>query len=179
MKTTTYLRLSLLIPFLVWGICVLFFILLSALKPAASEFMGSNVILGLLFWMVMFYVFGIIGWFLPYGLLSLILLIWSFRGPAKTLMRGFALSPLAMALLIVIFVSITSLGSGNWDMFSYDTTENFEYFFGSNLWFVILTLTWGYLCVGLGYGLYRLLQRLGWIKVESDTESVSLLHAPS
>ena len=179
MKTGTFLRLSLLVPFLVWGICVLCFIILSALEPAASELMGSNIILGLIFWMVMFYVFGIIGWFLPYGLLSLILMIWSFKSRAQVLMKVFALSPLAMALLIVIFVSITSIGSGSGDSFSYGTTGNFENVFGSNLWFALLALIWGYICVGIGYGLYKLLQRLGWIKVEAATESVSLPHAPS
>ena len=179
MKTTTYLRLSLLIPFLVWGIGVLFFIVLSSLEPNAAEGMESNVILGLVFWTVLFYVFGIIGWLLPYVLLSLALLVWSFRSRVQVLMKAFALSPIAKALLIVIFVNITSIGAGNWDMFSDNPTGNLENFFGSNLWFVILTLIWGYICVGIGYGIYKLLQRLGYIKEEVKVESVPLVHAPS
>ena len=179
MKTTTYLRLSLLIPFLVWGVCLLFFLLLGTFEPTGSEIMGSNIVLGLIFWTILFYLFGIRGWFLPYLLLSVILLIWSFRSPASVLMKGFVLSPLFMTVLIMILVNVWSIGSGNWGSFSYSPTENFENFFGSNLWFVILTLGWGYLCVGIGYGLYRLLQRQGLIKDEVLIESAIPAHVAS
>jgi hypothetical protein len=179
MKTITYLRCSLLIPFLVWGACVLLFLLVAALEPAGSEFMGSNLILGLIFWTILFYVFGILGWFLPYVLLSLVLLVLSFRSRAQVLMKVFALSPLVMTILIVIVVNMWSIGTGSWEMFSYNPTENFENFFGSNLWFAILTLTWGYLCVGIGFGLHKLLQRLGYIRDVESTETALLVHAPS
>jgi hypothetical protein len=179
MKLTTYLRLSLLIPFLVWGVCLLFFILLGVLEPAGSEIMGSNIVLGLLFWMILFYVFGIVGWFLPYGLLSLILLILSFRNRAQVLIKVFALSPLFMTILIVILVNLWSIGSENWDMFSYNPSENLENFFGSTLWFALLTLVWGYLCVGIGYELYKFLQRRGLIKDELLTETPTPVHVAS
>ena len=179
MKLTTYLRLSLLIPFLVWGVCLLFFILLGMLEPAGSEIMGSNIVLGLLFWIILFYVFGIVGWFLPYVLLSLILLILSFRSRAQVLIKVFALSPLFMTILIVILVNLWSIGSENWDMFSYNPSENLENFFGSTLWFALLTLVWGYLCVGIGYGLYKFLQRRGLIKDELLTEPPTPVHVAS
>jgi hypothetical protein len=93
MKTTTFLRLSLLIPFLVWGICVLFFIVLSVISASSQD----------------------------------------------------------------------------WDMFQANPLGGAENFFASPLWFVILTLLWGYICVGVGFGIYKILQRRGFIKDEAVT----------
>lgn len=165
MRTITFLRLSLLIPFLVWGICVLFFIVWSATDrggPTANE----STILGIMLWAILFYVFGIIGWFLPYLLLSLVLLFWSFRSRAEVLRKVFAWSPVAMAVMIVIFLSIISLSTQDWDMFLSNPVASAENFFASPLWFVILTLVWGYICVGIGLGIYEILQRRGLIKDE-------------
>lgn len=168
MKTTTYLRLSLLIPFLVWGLFLLFFIIWSALDPNGPETSGTSVIPGLILWTILFYVFGILGWFLPYLLLSLILLVWSFRSRAEVLMKVLALSPVAMAILIVVFMSMLSIGSQDWNMFSSNSATNFENFFGSPVWFAILALVWGYICVGFGFGIYKLLKQRGIIKDETN-----------
>lgn len=173
MKTTTYLRLSLLTPFLVWGICVLFFIVWSA-SDSSGPVANESTIAGIILWSILFYVFGIIGWFLPYLLLSLVLLIWSFRSRAEVLMKVFAWSPVAMAILIVIFLSIISMSTQDWDMFLSNPMANPENFFGSPLWFVILTLIWGYICVGIGFGIYKILQRRGFIRDEVITPSVPL-----
>lgn len=166
MKTTTFLRLSLLIPFLVWGICVLFFIVLSA-ADSSGPTTNESTIMGIMVWAMLFYVFGIIGWFLPYLLLSLVLLVWSFRARAEVLMKVFALSPLAMSALIVIVLSVISASSQDWDMFQANPLASAENFFASPLWFVILTLLWGYICVGVGFGIYKILQRRGFIKDEA------------
>jgi hypothetical protein len=176
MKTKTFLRLSLLIPFLVWGICILFFVLWSGSDsngPVANE----STIVGIILWTILFYVFGIIGWFLPYVLLAMVLLIWSLRGRAQTLMNVFALSPVAMAVLIVIFLSVISASSQDWDMFLSNPLVSAENFFGSPLWFVILTLLWGYICVGVGFGIYKILQRRGFIRDEVIPDSM-LVHEP-
>jgi hypothetical protein len=173
MRTKTFLRVSLLIPFLVWGICVLFFLIWSATDsggPTANE----STILGVMLWAILFYVFGIIGWFLPYLLLSLVLLVWSFRARAEVLMKVFALSPLAMSVLIVIVLSVISAGSQDWDMFQANPLASAENFFGSPLWFVILTLLWGYICVGVGFGIYKILQQRGHIRDEAVRAPVPL-----
>ena len=175
MKTTTYLRLSLLIPFLVWAVCLLFFIIWSRIDAHGPETNGANIISGLILWSVLFYVFGIIGWFLPYLLLSLTLLVWSFRSRAQVLIRVFALSPVAMTILIVIFMSILSVGSQDWNMFSSNPATDFENFFGSSLWFAIITLLWGYICVAIGFGIYKLLQR---VRIIRDGEPIALAPGP-
>jgi hypothetical protein len=162
MKTTTYLRLSLLIPFVVWGVCLLIFAVTN-LAPETTNGPMLNFFLVLF----VFYVFGILGWFLPYVLLSLILLIWSFKGQAQTLVKMFALSPFAMTVIIMIFVSIV-LGSGQDPAtLSPDLAANAD-FLGSPVWFGIVTLLWGYICVAIGWSVYLLLQRLHIIR---DTEN--------
>lgn len=171
MKTTTFLRFSLLIPFLVWGICVLLFIFWSRLEgsdPTANE----SSVAGIMLWAMLFYVFGIIGWFVPYLLLALGLLVWSFRARAETLMKVFALSPLAMSVLIVIVLSVISAGSQDWGMFQANPLASAENFFASPLWFVFLTLLWGYICVGAGFGIYKILQRGGFIRDAAAPASI-------
>ena len=177
MKTTTFLRLSLLIPFLVWGMCVLFFVLWSG-SDSSGPVANESSMLGIILWSILFYVFGIIGWFLPYLLLSFILLFWSFRSRAGVLMKVFALSPVAMAILIVVFLSMISASTQDWDMFLSNPLVSTENFFGSPLWFVILTLVWGYICVGIGFGIYKILRRRGLIKDEVNPAAVPV-PAPS
>jgi hypothetical protein len=157
MKTTTYLRLSLLIPFLVWGVCVLLFAITNATPGTGGLVINSIIILFL------FYVFGIIGWLLPYLLLSLLLLILSFKIRVQTLIKVFALSPIAMAVFIVLFVTLV-LGSGDTAAVSPDLATGAGEFFGAPVWFGIVTLVWGYLCVAIGFSIYKLLQRLQIIR---------------
>jgi hypothetical protein len=179
MKTTTYLRLSLLIPFLVWGVSILFFMFLSLLNPTGSALMDFNSVFTLIIWAILFYAFGIIVWIFPYFLVSLVLLIWSFRSRAQALIKVFALSPLVMAILVMIIVNLLLPGGENQDISSYAQTGNLEGFFASNLWFVFLALGWGYICVGVGWGFYKLLQMLGMIRDGTDHKPVLLVHAPA
>lgn len=158
MKTTTYLRLSLLIPFVVWGVCLALFAVTNV-SPTTGGLVGRSI--GILF---LFYVFGIIGWLIPYLLLCLILLILSLKNGAETLIKIFALSPLAMALFVVAFVIIILGGSPDPSSLSPDLATPAGEFFGSSAWFAIITLVWGYICVAIGYGIYRLLQALHVIR---------------
>lgn len=156
MKTTTYLRFSLLIPFLVWGVSILLFMLWGELDPSS---LGDGSDLRLyIFISLAFYVFGIIGWFLPYLILAFILLIWSFKSRADVLMRGFALSPLVMAVFTVLFV-LTLFRGDDIGSASPEFVTNPGEFIGSNIFFAVLALFWGYLNVAIGYGIYKLLQR--------------------
>ena len=154
MKTTIYLRLSLLIPFLVWGICLLLFSVTS-LSPDTGGLAMRSVTISILF-----YLFGIIGWFLPYLVLALILLVLSFLMPARTLIKIFALSPLTMAAFIILFVTIVLRGSPDASTLSPELATDAGAFFGSPAWFGIITLVWGYTCVAIGSGVYKFLQAL-------------------
>jgi hypothetical protein len=169
-KTATYLRVSLLIPFLVWGISLLLFVVMAGAMPERSGLAAfgeaANVAdFGILF--LAFYVFGIVIWIIPYLLLGLILFFWSFIGQARTLIRGFALAPLAMVLLTISSMIVLDLGNQG------QVNQDFMSF---NLLVLAVTLMWGYICVGIGYGIYRLIQRRGYIKDEVLAESVPPVH---
>jgi hypothetical protein len=166
MKTKSYLRLSLLIPFLVWVICLVIFIVWSKLFPNSPGVDGSEGMINIVLLPLLFYVFGIIGWLLPYLMLALILFLWSFRSRSQVLMKMFALSPLVMTILVLILVNVLSIGNGGWSLFSPNPTTNAPDILGSNALFAVLTLLWGYICVGIGYGIYKILQRQGFIKEE-------------
>jgi hypothetical protein len=177
MKTKTYLRLSLLIPFFVWVICLAIFIIWSKLFPNSSGFSESGGIVNVVPMALLFYVFGIIGWLLLYILLALILLIWSFRSQSQVLMKGFTLSPLVMTILVLIIVNALSIGNGGWSQVSSNPTTNASDLLGSNALFAGLTIVWGYICVGIGYGFYKLLQRGGFIKDEEMIATTPLPQA--
>jgi hypothetical protein len=161
MKTTTYLRWSLLIPFVVWGLCLLVFLLISKL-PVSDNFMDpieSMSVMDAFSIFLAFYLFGVIVWIFPYLLLALTLFFWSFIGKAQTMIKAFALSPLAMTLLTVAIMIILELG-GNWGA-GFDSNWG-----GPSLLFAGVALVWGYICVGIGYGLYRFLKRREIIRDE-------------
>ena len=163
MKTITYLRLSLLIPFLVWTFGVLFFFLWSAFEPngLGSDGPAAIAVIGVFF---LFYVFGIFIWLLPYVLLCLMLLGLSFKSKAQVLIRVFAWSPFAMASLVLALVNMLSFHSDGMNRLFSNPGEAAENLLGSNTLFLILTLLWGYICVGIGYGAYKILQRLQFIR---------------
>jgi len=162
MKTTTYLRFSLLIPFAVWGVCLLVIMATSAISM--DQFvpeMPENISMGVAVFFSS-YVIGIIFWIFPYILLASILFFSTFISQARTALKLFALSPLAMTLLTLATVIIISLSSSG------TTDQGFSTF----LMFVVgLVMIWGYICVGIGYGIYRLLQRRGRIRDEEIVQS--------
>lgn len=178
MKTKTYLRLSLLIPFFVWVVCLAISIIWSQLFPNSPGMDGPEGISNIVLLPLLFYVIGIIGWLLPYLLLALILFVWSFRSRSQVLMKAFALSPLLMTILIVIIVSALSIGDEGWTSFSSNPTTNALYILGSNVLFGVLSLFWGYVCVGIGYGVYKVLQLQGFVKDE-DVIATALLDQTS
>lgn len=172
MKTNTYLRWSLLIPFLVWGVSLLIFMIASKFSPEAFPGGESVSAVDVTLMFLMFYVFGIIVWIFPYILLALILFFWSFSARPNTALRVFALSPIAMTLLTVAALTIMTLGDSSPGMIDRD-------FLSLNLLYVGVTLIWGYVCVGIGYGIYRLLQKRQLLRDEANMEIPLTLNEPA
>jgi hypothetical protein len=170
MKLAIYLRLSLLIPLLVWGVCLLFFIIASI--PPINEFAFSeSTTTNALFMFIGFYTFGIVIWFFPYLLLSLILLVLSFIAKAGITMKIFALSPIAMTILTIALLNLVALGtSGDSTMLSNPLVKDQD-FVSFNLLSLGFSLLWGYICVGIGLGLYKLLRHLRIIRAAESPES--------
>jgi hypothetical protein len=165
MKTATYLRFSLLIPFAVWGICLLVIMATSAVsKDQFVPELQENISTGVAVFFSA-YVIGIIFWIFPYLLLALILFFSTFISQGRTALKVFALSPLAMTLLTLATVILIDLSSSG------TIDQGFSNFI---LFVVGLVLIWGYICVGIGYGIYRLLQRRGKIRDEESIETTLL-----
>jgi len=164
MKTGTYLRLSLLIPFLVWGVCLPFLIIAST--PPINELTSgeSTTVPDWIMRFLAFYIFGILIWLFPYALLSLILLALSFVSQARVTMKMYALSPLAMTLLTIAAVNLFALGAAGQGTFFSNPTINYRDFTAFNILVVVISLIWGYICVCLGFGIYKTLQHLQVIK---------------
>ena len=179
MKTKTYARLALLIPLLLWVILLLVELLINTVIPADLRSNGPETFFGLLEIGILFYVIGIVLWFLPYLALAIAMLLISFKIPLKTLQYLFILSPFAMAILAMMEATLVSLAAGGFALTSADLASDFKtdiginllMGIGINLMMGILALVWGYICVGLGLGGYKLLQRLGIIKEEEKTSA--------
>ena len=169
MKTSTFARLSLLIPFLVWGICLLLVLLVNALFPdsfSSSETFTLSSVVGLV---LIFYLIGIPFWLVPYLLVALVLLILSFRSRPKVLKTVSILSPFAMAMLVMIELTTLSMNSLESSLPTFDLSSISKDSIGAIAMFVIITIFWGYLCVGIGLGLYKLFRHYGIIKDEMQS----------
>jgi len=175
MKTVTYLRLSLLLPFVLWGLCLLFVIAVTASPIDELISSESTTIAGILYLFFMFYALGIVFWFSPYLLLSLFLLALSFITRARTAIRAFALSPVAMTILTMAAVNLlmwSKPGSGQALGGPGGMGQDFLYF---TLLVLAFSLIWGYICVGIGFGLYKLLQRSQMIRDEANVVEVPIV----
>lgn len=172
MKTNTYLRWSLLIPFVVWGLALGTLALVSTPSMDLIVQDASPVVLNAILLFLLFYAFGIIVWIFPYALLALILFFGSFIAQARTALRAFALSPLAMTVLTLAVINIMSLGNtggGTWFASPGIIDQDL---ISLNLFGAAFTLLWGYICVGVGYAIYRLLRKRGFIRDEQKLEPV-------
>ena len=176
MKTQTYARISLLIPLLLWVIFLLGEILITVVNPAELRSNEPFTVLDFIELVLSFYVIGILFWFLPYLLLSSVLLAVSFNSRLDGLKYLFVLSPFAMAILVMLETTIVSLFSmGGYALLSADFALPYGTIIGFNLMMGILSLVYGYICVGLGFASYKLLQRFGKIKDEEKTK-VEIIH---
>jgi hypothetical protein len=170
MKTNTYLRWSLLIPFLVWILCLVFVIPASLITFQDPTFGQSNSISDVLFAFAGAYLFGIVLWVFPYLLLSLILFFSSFLGSPRLMIWLHALSPLAMTALTLALMNIFLFAYVGVSAFPDMPISSLQGYTESTLAVGGLSLLWGYICVCIGYGIYKLLQRRGFIRDEQALE---------
>jgi hypothetical protein len=183
MKTRTYARLTLLIPPGIWVISVL---LLFAAFGFFPDFLISDepsAPIASVELLILFYVIGIVYWIIPYLLLSLALLLISFIVTEKVLKVAYLLSPILMASMIMIVVTTTTIIPGVGLLLMDNPTSTFQDFVWTDALYVIVALyvilaviviyalIWGYICVGLGFGGYKLLQLFGMIKTEEKLRS--------
>jgi hypothetical protein len=152
MNTRTYLRLSLLTPYLLWlTLAGILFLINRSSSPMESGTV-SDVILGAAY----IYTIGIGIWILPYTLLAVGLWIWSKGKPADKTARLFAFSPLIMAILVAVEMGILSIlwGGGG-------ASSDFG---ASMLAIGGLAILFGYLIIGMVAGMYKLFSRIHIIR---------------
>ena len=171
MKTRSYARLSLLIPLLIWVISLLFLLAVFALFPDSQTISQTPKLVAGVQMLLLFYVIGIIYWLIPYLLVSLVLLLISFIITEKLLKVMYILSPILMAGVILIAVTTVTIIPFEGPLVIDDLTSGLQDSIGAGALFAIITLIWGYICVGLGFGFYLLLQRFRMIRGEGKINS--------
>jgi len=162
MKPHTLLRLSLVIPYLLWGISMIIVMIVSSSNSTAFD---SNSFINVLLYIPMLYAFGIIIWGIPYTLLAVGLWLWSRGKLVRKTIKVFALSPIMLAMLIAFEISALSI---NWHDIRAGFSQNSADFGTSVLAMAGIALVFGYLSIGVVAGIYKVLTMLNLIKAENE-----------
>jgi len=143
MKPRTYFRVALLFPYLLWVICALIVFIFSQQETSTD---WSIVLMP-----VFYYAFGILLWFIPYTLLASGMWIWSRNKPAESLFRAGMSSPFLLGILMIIEGALVYLPDDG----MVDLAKELP---GQIIFLGGLSLVFGYLCVGIALGIYKLLK---------------------
>jgi hypothetical protein len=165
MKPQTFLRLSLLTPYLLWGSSVLFALAVSSSKNTTFN---TNPIISTLLYIPMLYAFGIFIWGIPFTLLAVGLGLWSRDKPTQKILKTFAWSPVMLAVLISFEVPVFLL---NWNDLGAGFSQNSTDLGVSILAMGALAIVFGYLSIGVVAGIYKVLTLLNLIKNEEQMPS--------
>lgn len=144
MKPHTYFRLALLTPFFLWGIALLAGLLLYQFKTP-PKFMVILMI------PIMFYTIGIIMWFLPYMIVAIGLWIWSRNKSVSTLRNAALTTPVVFYILLLLEALVVYVFSAN-------LIESTQEVFEMSAILGIVSLVYGYLCVGIAFAVFKILQ---------------------
>ena len=165
MKPQTLLRLSLIIPYLLWVLSAIIVMVVSSSKNTAF---ASSAIINVLLYVPMLYALGIYLWGIPYTLLVIGLWLWSRGKTTQKIIRTFALSPLMLAILISLELLAFSI---NWNDLGAGFSQNSADFGASVLGLGMLAIVFGYLSIGVVMGIYKVLTLLNFIKNENELTS--------
>lgn len=143
MKPRTYFGLALLFPYILWVICALAAFLFSSLETTPAW--------DILLMPIMFYAFGILLWFIPYTILAISMWIWSRNKSTAALYKLALTAPLLLVVLMLIEVVLVSLPVDS-------VAELTKDLLGQTALMGGFSLAFGYLCVGIALGIFKLLQ---------------------
>ena len=173
MKTQTYIRSSLLIPYILWAIFLGIAIIASRAPDDAS---ASTSLISIITVITTFYVIGIILWGIPYTILAFGLWLWSRGRDLQKTTRVFALSPLFLAILMMLETFILSFDwsdmANGFSQLSTDSGASFLTLGG-------LSILYGYLCIGLATGLYKILRSLNVFNREEKASTPAVIVPPA
>jgi hypothetical protein len=153
MKPQTFFRLALLVPYMLWGIGLLVTLYLSAMEGDISE--TWNFILT----PVAYYTFGIVLWFLPYTILAIGLGVWAKNKSINSLRNIALIAPFLFFVLMSIEIIIVNLPATSIAEFLRAIAEQ-------SLAIGIISLLYGYLCVGIAFGIFKFIQRKNLIAIK-------------
>ena len=162
MKPQTLLRLSLIIPYLLWGISA---ILVMVVNSSKSTSFDTSPSINALLYIPMLYALGIFIWGIPYTLLAVGLGLWSRGKPTQKILRAFAWSPVMLAGLISFEILAFSI---NWNDLGAGFSQNSTDFGASVLAMGALAIVLGYLSIGVVAVIYKVLTWLNFIKNEKE-----------
>jgi hypothetical protein len=161
-KPQTLLRSFLLIPYLAWGVSLLFAYLVSG---SVGNLSTSNALFDALAGVTSFYAIGIILWGIPYTILALGLLLWSIKKSTSTIFKVFAFSPFLLSTLMVIEFALISF----WPLQTQSLGDSKD-FLSSMLVAILPSLIYGYGFVGAGSILYKFAKHLNFINIEGEAK---------
>lgn len=162
MKPQTLLRLSLIIPYLLWGLST---IIVTVVDSSKNTSFDTNPIISAFLYIPMLYALGIFIWGIPYTLLAVGLGLWSRNKPIQKIIRIFAWSPVMLAILISLEMFAFSI---NWNNLGAGFSQNSIDFGASILGIGALAIVFGYLSIGVAAGIYKVLTSLNLIKNENE-----------
>ena len=148
-KPQNVLRLLLLLPYLAWGGALLFTALI-AVSP--ENLPPINVFFDILAGVVSFYTIGILVWGIPYTILAVGLFLWSIKKPAPLIYKVFFFSPFLLSILAIPELALVAF----WPPQALSTKSLVD-FLSYVLITVIPMLVIGYVFVGLGSLLYKII----------------------
>lgn len=158
MKPRTYFGLALLFPFILWIISALIAFLLSGQETSTNW--------DLVLMPVFFYAIGIILWLIPYTLLAIGLWIWSRNKSVKALFKAAMVAPVALGILMLLEGLLVNLPAS-------DLAQLGRELLGQVAMLGGLSLLFGYFCVGIAWGIFKILKARKFIAEETPTPAVS------
>jgi hypothetical protein len=161
-KPQNLLRLLLLIPYLAWGMTLLFVSLISA---STGNSYTANAVFEALVGVASFYTIGIVLWGIPFTILAVGLWVWSINKPAPTIYKVFVFSPFLLSILTVVEITLISF----WPPQA-PSLEGLMDFLSYILVAVIPTLVIGYGFVGVGGILYKAMRHRNLIRTEGEAK---------
>ncbi len=159
MKPETLLRSFLAIPYISWGISLLI-VSIPVFSAETLDTMESPIV-----WIgriAAVYAIGILLWGIPYTLLAIGLLIWSFKKSARTIAKVFLLSPILLSILLAIETALVTLPTN--EIFATTSGEFLSY----AAMLAILALIFGYTLILVAFGFYKALSALHMIRAETE-----------
>lgn len=160
MKPQSFFRSALFIPYILWVLCALI------IFPITQLNVDIPPVWDIVFMPAMFYLLGILLWFFPYTILAIILWVWSRNKPLDVLRKMGLISPILLAFLMVaemgfLFIATNDLAGFVENVLAYSA------FLGG------LSLVFGYFCVGIAFGIFKILQQRGKISLQNISPEIS------